>query len=584
MNSSENIAGPAGNPLAPGGGAPKRAIRLNSIRLLRWARAHAKTLAFLSAATTAIAAAGVAVGAIGALAAGVLVLGAARLLLVAIPVTGFTRDQAALVRKGQEFAESVEDVRVIMDTHAAAYDVIFRRLPAVGSFHPDLQALPRAEDIAGLGSRQASQPERSAAKLDSDQRPGPHRELKANRDRHRQPAPGGPGRRAGSPPAAHPRTQYRRSSTTAFWQHLTLSERQALSAIAHQMTFGAGSFICRQGERACHVIIIKSGRARVFTEHPDRIRVIAERGPGDLIGERAVMMLRWRSATVETLEDVQAIVISDEDFEKFLRTHPRVNALLEDQVYKRLTEDPGRSELALSAPSWTGQICPIILTDITAFGSQVRNDNDRLSLRRLMYDLLPEAFETSGIPWQDCYQEDRGDGTLIVVPPYVPANLIVEHALHRLGAALRAHNEQASNALRMQLRVAIHAGPVTRDAHGMTGNAINHTARLVQAKVLGRILRESQADLAVIASGYVYDNVIKQYDPQSPGTVEYQKVRFQSKESMLTAWLYLAGTQAHCALAGLLLLADPSTSQVSPTASPWARRWSALSVRANHSP
>ena len=526
MDSSRYIAESAGNPPASGGGEPARSFRLSLAHFLRWARTYSRTLALLSAATTAIAATGAAVGAIGALAAGVLVLRFGRLLLVAIPVTGFTRNQAALVKKGQEFAESVEDVRVIMDSHAAAYDVIFRRLPPAGPSYRDLKALPRADAALGLDSSQVSRPE-------------------------------WPGRRGGGSPAPRARAHGERRSTASFWQHLTLCERQELSAMAQQMTFGAGSFICRQGERADHVIIIKSGWARVYIEHPDGIRVIAERGPGDLIGERAVMMVRWRSATVETLENVRAIVIPDDGFEKFLRTHPRINALLEDQVYQRLTEDRGRSDPALSAATWTGQICPIILTDITAFGSQVRNDNDRLSLRRLMYDLLPEAFETSGIPWQDCYKEDRGDGTLIVVPSYISANLIVEHTLGRLGATLRAHNQQASDALRMQLRVALHAGPVTRDAHGMAGNAINHTARLVQAKVLGKILRESQADLGVIASAYVYDNVIKQYDPQAPATAEYQRVRFQSKESMLTAWLYLAGAQAGCALARLLLPAQP---------------------------
>ena len=66
--------------------------------------------------------------------------------------------------------------------------------------------------------------------------------------------------------------------------------------------------LCRHPERACRVIISKSGRARVSTEQPDGIRVIAERAPGVLIAERAVMMLRWRSATVETLDALQAIV------------------------------------------------------------------------------------------------------------------------------------------------------------------------------------------------------------------------------------------------------------------------------------
>jgi CRP-like cAMP-binding protein len=128
--------------------------------------------------------------------------------------------------------------------------------------------------------------------------------------------------------------------------------------------------LCRQGERADHVIIIRSGWTRVYTEHPGGSRVIAERGRGDIIGERAVMMVRWRSASVIALEPVEAFTIPDEDFSKFLLTYPRVNAVLEHQVYQRLTEDHGKSGSSVSMASWTGQICPILLTDITAFTSQ----------------------------------------------------------------------------------------------------------------------------------------------------------------------------------------------------------------------
>ncbi len=261
------------------------------------------------------------------------------------------------------------------------------------------------------------------------------------------------------------------------------------------------------------------------------------------------MMVRWRSATVVALEDVRALLVPDESFTKFLHAYPRVNALLENQVYQRLTEDRGNVNLTAQAASWTGQICPILLTDITAFGSTSRNDADRLQLRRLMYGLLPEAFETAGLSWQDCYREDRGDGTLIVVPSHIPAGMLLEHVLGHLAAALREHNEQAAGALRMQLRVALHAGPVTRDDEGMADHAINHTARLVQAKVLGRQLRETHADLGVIASEFFFDHVIKQHGGQPSVSASYQKVRFQSKESMLTAWIHLAGSRTDCALA-----------------------------------
>ena len=189
----------------------------------------------------------------------------------------------------------------------------------------------------------------------------------------------------------------------------------------------------------------------------------------------------------------------------------------------------------------TGQLCPIMLTDITGFSAQRRSDEDRLNLRRAMYDMLQRAFGAARLPWRDLHKEDRGDGTLIVIPPDTPATAVAAQALGHLAAALRQYNQSASDALRMQLRVALHAGPVIGDAQGVTGNAINQTARLVQARTLRKHLSATRADLGVIVSAYIYDNVIRQHDGQPIAAADYRKIRFRVKESALTAWIYLTG-------------------------------------------
>jgi hypothetical protein len=52
----------------------------------------------------------------------------------------------------------------------------------------------------------------------------------------------------------------------------------------------------------------------------------------------------------------------------------------------------------------TGQLCPIMLTDITGFSAQRRSDEDRLTLRRTMYDMLQRAFQAAGLPWRDLHK------------------------------------------------------------------------------------------------------------------------------------------------------------------------------------
>ena len=57
---------------------------------------------------------------------------------------------------------------------------------------------------------------------------------------------------------------------TAFTRNPAATDAQR-TTVTHRrdrpVTFRAGTFVCRQGERADHVLMIKSGWTRVFTEH-----------------------------------------------------------------------------------------------------------------------------------------------------------------------------------------------------------------------------------------------------------------------------------------------------------------------------
>ena len=53
-------------------------------------------------------------------------------------------------------------------------------------------------------------------------------------------------------------------------------------------------------------------------------RTIAERGPGQLVGERGAFQVNVRSATVVALQTVQTLVMKTEDFAAFVSAHPGV--------------------------------------------------------------------------------------------------------------------------------------------------------------------------------------------------------------------------------------------------------------------
>jgi CRP-like cAMP-binding protein len=317
-------------------------------------------------------------------------------------------------------------------------------------------------------------------------------------------------------------------------------------------------------------MVIQSGWTKVCVDVAGRERILAIRGVGDLIGERAVLRVRSRSASVVALDAVATLLMPAEDFAAFLDDHPRVLAVLERQVYDRLTEergpvagdpidggpiaggpidvgpiDVGELKREHGLATWAGQNCSILFTDVTAFGDHERDDYDRQTVRRRMYEIIRDGFDRSGVSWAACHHEDRGDGTLVVVPPTIPTVSLVDPLLARLAAALGRHNRQSSDAVRIQLRVALNVGPVVSDTEGVSGESIIHTARLLESPVLKDGVVTTGADLGFIVSTFVYDTVVK----HSPGYVDakgFQQISFRKKESEITAWMHLAGPLARC--------------------------------------
>ncbi|TDC76956.1 cyclic nucleotide-binding domain-containing protein [Actinomadura sp. 7K507] len=321
-----------------------------------------------------------------------------------------------------------------------------------------------------------------------------------------------------------------------FWGTLTPGEQQALLAAAHRHVFRKEDVLCREGGPAGEVIVILSGWTRVWVEEGPEQRIIAFRGAGELVGERAALMVKDRSATVTAEGDVHALRVGARDFAAFLNGNPRVRAVLERLVYRRQVERPARDAL----PEWSGGNCTVLITDITGFSAPSRTDADRRYVLDAMYRLLDEAFAASGLVLADFYQEDRGDGALIVIPPTTPTEAVIDPMLAHLAAALRRHNRRAADATRMRLRAALHVGPVQRGPKGVSGISIITARRMVDAPAVKKQVAETGADLAFVTSDFVFDTVIT----SAPGFVDpgrYARVRVRVKETSLSAWLTLEG-------------------------------------------
>jgi tetratricopeptide (TPR) repeat protein len=178
----------------------------------------------------------------------------------------------------------------------------------------------------------------------------------------------------------------------------------------------------------------------------------------------------------------------------------------------------------------------ILCVDVERFGDRRRTHPDQVTVRDGLYAALRSAFDRSGVSWQDCYHEDRGDGALILVPPEVPKNVLAVSVPRQLAAALAEHNRAHERAAWIRLRLAVHAGEVQHDDHGVVGTAINVAFRHLEAEPLRRALAGSSGVLAVIATQWFFEEVIRHDRASDPAT--YRQVRISVKETQGTAWIW----------------------------------------------
>jgi CRP/FNR family transcriptional regulator len=112
-----------------------------------------------------------------------------------------------------------------------------------------------------------------------------------------------------------------------------------VAELAVPRTFGAGEVVFREGDASDTCYVIRSGHARAVIEHQDgRSITLARFGPGEIFGELAMLGGEPRSATVETLEETEAIAILGPDMRRLLREHPDTSIKLIAALGQRLRE------------------------------------------------------------------------------------------------------------------------------------------------------------------------------------------------------------------------------------------------------
>jgi len=109
--------------------------------------------------------------------------------------------------------------------------------------------------------------------------------------------------------------------------------------VAVPRRFAAQQVIFREGDSSDTCYVVRSGHARAVREHGDgRTITLAHFGPEDIFGELAMFDDERRSATVETLDAVDAIAIAGSDMRRLLRRHNDISAKLVTVLARRLRD------------------------------------------------------------------------------------------------------------------------------------------------------------------------------------------------------------------------------------------------------
>lgn len=183
----------------------------------------------------------------------------------------------------------------------------------------------------------------------------------------------------------------------------------------------------------------------------------------------------------------------------------------------------------------------ILVVDVERFSDYRRTDSQRVAVHHGLYDLLQEALRDVGIEWDDCHHEDRGDGALILAPAQIPKVLFSDYLPDRLADGLRLHNQVHPPEERMRLRMALHAGEVFFNEHGVVASSVNMAFRLLDAAPLKEALRHSSGVLTMIASSWFYHEVIRNSQEFRPEA--YFPVLVDVKETNTTGWITMPGYQ-----------------------------------------
>ena len=163
------------------------------------------------------------------------------------------------------------------------------------------------------------------------------------------------------------------SETEHFLALLDDRERAALDRRARPARFSAGEHLLHQHEPGDRVIVLLEGRAKVsYVTRQGRELVLRFCGPGELVGELAVVDGGPRLSSVVALEPVGALVLAAVDFRSLLGSEPAVAWKLLGMLSRRF-RDADLKRVEFGASDTVGRVAARLVELADAHGEPARH-------------------------------------------------------------------------------------------------------------------------------------------------------------------------------------------------------------------
>jgi len=111
-------------------------------------------------------------------------------------------------------------------------------------------------------------------------------------------------------------------------------ELKQVAAVAWENFYTEGDVIARQGEDGDAMFIIVDGEVKVFEEETKE--ELAQRGPGEYVGEMSIISHEPRMASLQAAGDVRMLCIGQKEFEGIIRERPETSLAVMRELIERL--------------------------------------------------------------------------------------------------------------------------------------------------------------------------------------------------------------------------------------------------------